>query len=70
MPAETPVTVTPDRVALALLKLQVPPGAASVNTIEEPTHTADGPVIAPSSGKGFTVIVFSAAMVPQPLVTV
>jgi hypothetical protein len=46
--AETPVTVpVVFTVAMApLLLAHVPPDGAEPNVIAEPTHTADGPVIA------------------------
>ncbi len=69
-PPETPVTIPPITVALALLLLQVPPVTLSVNVMDDPTHTPEGPDIIPSSGSGFTVMGFVAVAVPQPLITV
>ncbi len=56
-PAVTPFTmpVVEPTVALPLLALQLPPGVALVKVIEEPSQTAEGPVIA--AGNGLTVIV-------------
>jgi hypothetical protein len=70
MPAVTPVAIPPEIVACALLALQAPPVATSVNVIDEPTHTPEGPVMLPAFGNALTVTVFVAVAVPHPLVTV
>ena len=59
-PGALPVT-TPDIepiVAFVLLLLQVPPVVASLKVMDDPTHTAVGPVIV--AGEGFTVTVVVA----------
>jgi hypothetical protein len=69
-PAVTPVTKPPlETVARALLLLQAPPVATSVNNIAVPTHTFEGPVILPAFGNILTVIAFVAVVVPHELVT-
>ena len=70
IPAVTPVTIPPATVALPLLALHVPPGAASVSVRVVPVHTLVPPMIAPASGSGFTVVILIAVAVPQLLVTV
>jgi hypothetical protein len=69
-PAVVPETTPPATVALLLLALHAPPAAASVNVIDEPTQTVDGPVMLPAFGNELTVMVFVAVAVPHPLVTV
>ena len=70
IPAVTPVTTPAVTKAFALLALQVPPGAKSVNVMVLPVQTVPGPEMLPSSGNGFTVTAFVAVVVPQTLVTV
>ena len=69
-PAVTPVTTPPRTVAVVLLLLHVPPGAKSVNVTDEPVQTVEGPVMAPSSGNGFTVTAFVAFVMPHAFVIV
>ena len=57
-------------VALALVMLQVPPGAASVYRLTVPTQRLPGPLMEPALGKGLTVTARVAAAVPQLLLTV
>lgn len=67
VPAATPVT-TPVELIVAtdvLLLVQVPPEVASDNVVVEPVATDDAPVIAAITGKGLTVIVMVAALVPH-----
>ena len=48
-PADAPVTTPPATVATdGLLLVHAPPGVASLNVIDEPTHTVPGPDIGPS----------------------
>ena len=68
-PAVTPVTTPPATVAFALLLLQAPPGAASVNVIVLPVQTAVGPVMVPVTSAAPTVITALAVADPQLLVT-
>jgi len=58
VPGDIPVTtpeVMPTVATAVLLLVHDTPGEASVTFMVEPTHTIDGPIIAP--GSGFTVIV-------------
>ncbi len=57
-------------VALELLIVHTPPGAALVYVTGEPIHTVVGPAIAPASGRAITVTVFTADNTPQVPVTV
>jgi hypothetical protein len=50
----------------ASLVLQVPPGAASVNVVEEPTQTEVAPVIVATDGAAITPIDKVATSEPQP----
>jgi hypothetical protein len=70
IPAVTPVTVSPETVAVALLLLHTPPTTASANVIDEPVHTIVAPVIVPEFGMAFTVIACIAVDTgPHPLTT-
>lgn len=72
MPALNPLT-TPDVLILAtavLLLPQVPPVIASESVMDEPAHTAAGPVMVPALGAGLTVMDEVVVAVPQALVTV
>ena len=69
VPADIPVTTPPATLAVTSLLVQLPPGAGSVNTIDEPTQTVDGPVMTPALGNGLMVITIVAVAVPQTLVT-
>ena len=55
---------------LALALLHTPPVAASLNPIELPTHTLDGPEIVPALGHALMVSIVVATTLPQPFVTV
>src|ERR1017187_3272989 len=68
-PADTPVTVPADTDAWLLLRVHIPPAGASVNVIDEPTHTTEGPAMLPGAGNGFTVTEWVAYTVPQLLET-
>lgn len=72
VPAETPRTLPvegfTDAIVGALLP-QAPPLTELESEILAPTHTEEGPVITPTVGRGFTVMVLNAWAVPQPLVT-
>ena len=57
-------------VALVLMALQIPPAAVSVNIIDDPAQTLDGPVITPACAVESIVIAFEAVVVPHKLVTV
>lgn len=72
VPALAPPTVPPDTVAINGSRLlHVPPGAGSVKTIVDVSHTVVvGPLITPATGWGFTVKGNVAADVPQVFVTV
>ena len=72
VPVEMPVTIPDDpTVAIPALPLfHVPPAEASVNAIDEPIHTTDGPTILPASGTESMVTTAVAAAVPQAVVTV
>ena len=73
MPEDTPVTtpVDPTTVAIPVLPLlHTPPDEASVKPMDEPMQTADGPMMLPATGTGFTVTSAVAAAAPQPVVTV
>ena len=67
MAVTTPAMLT---VAVGLLALHAPPGAASVNVIGEPRQTADGPEIVPAKGILSTATIFVAVTDPQLLETV
>ena len=57
MPGAIPET-TPDVASTETYEeaeLHVPPPAASERVIDEDVHTAEGPVMAPANGIGFTV---------------
>lgn len=69
VPGVIPVTVPPVTEAFVLLLLHTPPGAISVNVIEDPSHTLPGPLMVPASGNGLTVIILVATAVPHELVT-
>jgi len=72
IPAETPVT-TPEALTAAiamLLLLHIPPGAASLSVIEEPSHTELPPVIVPETGIGFTIKFDVTRLVSPPATTV
>jgi len=65
VPGEIPVTTPVSEPIVAIEgepELQTPPPGELLRLIEEPTHTADGPVIA--VGAGYTVIVIE---VEQPV---
>jgi hypothetical protein len=72
VPAVMPVTVPvlPTVATPVAVLLHVPPVAASLKPVAEPTHTDAVPVMLPADGNGLTVTVVVAADVPQPLVTV
>jgi hypothetical protein len=60
VPGASPVTtpVTGFTEAVVLLLLHTPPGDASVNAIDEPTHTAESPVMVPTVvGETVTVVI-------------
>jgi hypothetical protein len=65
MPEADPTAAT-----AASLLLHMPPGVASVNAMDEPMQTLDGPAIEDTAGKEVTVMVVVATAVPQLLVTV
>src|SRR4051812_17411801 len=66
MPLTTPVRETE---ACMLVAKKIPPAAVSATVMESPMQTADGPVMAPACGAGFTVTGCMATSVPQLLVT-
>ena len=70
VPAVTPSTTPPTTTAVALLLLQPPPGERSVNVIDEPAHTLDGPAIIPAFEAESTVMDLVAVDVQVMLVTV
>lgn len=49
-------------------ELQVPPDVASVSVMVVPLQTVPGPEIAATTGRAFTVIVFTAKPEQDPLV--
>src|ERR1019366_4639131 len=57
VPPETPVTIPPVTVAVALLLLHTPPVVVSVKVIVAPAHRLDAPVIEPATGNGLMVMV-------------
>jgi hypothetical protein len=66
-PAVTPVTIPVNEptLAVALVLLHTPPEVLLESVIDALTHTLDGPLIAPTVGKRFTVITFVTAARPQ-----
>jgi hypothetical protein len=63
VPVAPPQTTPAATVAIAvLLLLHAPPGVASANVVQVPTHTLVLPVIGPI---GFTVITFVVIQVPM-----
>jgi hypothetical protein len=69
IPAETPVTVPPTTVAVALLLLHTPPVTASVKVMDDAWQTLAGPAMLPAVSTGLMLIVFVAIAVAQVLVT-
>jgi hypothetical protein len=70
IPGMMPVTKPPVvMVALPLLALHAPPGLALVRSINEPTHTENGPAIGLMPEADTTVTACVATNVPQLLVT-
>ena len=65
-PPLTPVSTPKPEIAPmpGALLLQVPPPAGSVNVMNDPTHTFDGPVTVPAEGAVFTVTVAETVQVP------
>ena len=60
MPESMPITVPvaePTVAAEGTLLTHTPPAGESDNVIEEPTQTADAPLIVPATGAGETVTV-------------
>jgi hypothetical protein len=58
MPADMPVTIPAVTDAIPLLLLaHVPPPVASVNVVEDPTHTEVAPLIAAGTGQTVTGLV-------------
>ena len=66
-PVTLPVLLTVAMVAL--LVVQLPPVVVSVSIMVLPAHTVDGPLIAPTTVPGVTVMVSLVAAVPQVVVT-
>jgi hypothetical protein len=66
-PVTTPVVLT---VARVLVVLHVPPDAVSASVVVRPRQTALTPVMVPANGKGLTVIMCIATLLPHELVTV
>ena len=70
IPVDTAVTRPPTTVALPLLTLQIPPGAASVRVVLVPRQRLLVPAMLPAFGNGLTFTVAVADTVPHTLVTV
>jgi hypothetical protein len=71
VPGATPDTKPPAIVATAGVPLdQVPPAVAFAKAVVEPTHTEGDPVIAVTTGNGFTVTTLSTLVDPHRLVEV
>ena len=51
---------------MLLLEVHVPPGVALANLVEMPSQTEVAPVIAETTGNGFTPIVVTALVDEQP----
>ncbi len=62
MPTELPDTTPPEVIVATdgTVLNHVPPDGVQDKAIVLPTHTEDGPAIAPTVGNPFTVIVFVA----------
>jgi hypothetical protein len=72
VPAETP-DATPDELIVATdgeAELHTPPPTVLLNTVYEPTHIVEPPVIDPALAAGLTVITWATLAVPQLPVTV
>ena len=70
IPVVTPVTTSPDKVTMVEELLHDPPEEVSTKVMEFPTQTELKPVIVPADGNGFTVINFTAVVLPYRFVTV
>ena len=71
IPGAMPVTLPALTVAIAgAVLLHVPPAILLLRLMEEPAHTAEGPLMVPALASGFTVIFADAVAVPQGVVTV
>jgi hypothetical protein len=70
LPPAEPVTLPLALTAATPLLLQAPPPAVADNVIDDPRQKAEGPVIVPATGSGFTVIIYVATFVPQLFVAV
>ena len=67
MPLLTPSTIpAPETVAMPGMELlHVPPDVPSDNVIDDPIHTAEGPVIDPAPGVTLTVTGADTEQVPM-----
>ena len=66
VPAATPVTMPVVEPIVAMPvdpELHVPPGVGSMSGIIDPTHTTEGPLMAP--GEGLTETLFVAQQLPR-----
>jgi hypothetical protein len=63
------IPVLPDVATVIFEDVHTPPLIGSVSVIVLPSQTKSSPEIVPATGSAFTVIVWVATALPQPLLT-
>ena len=69
-PADTPVTIPPEIVALLLDMVHEPPDTVSERVVDAPWQTLSAPLNAPAAGIAMTVTDIVAVSAPQEFTTI